>query len=106
MCYALKSKGLRKGDRAIIFSMQDWGTIYAVYGCMMAGVTFTLIPPPLDEGKIERGEVTAGAGDSAGATHEVTFTIKVLEGGDGMLKFSGGANKGPQLDNIVITKAG
>lgn len=54
MCHALKSKGLRKGDRAIIFSMQDWGTIYAVFGCMMAGVTFTLIPPPLDEGKIER----------------------------------------------------
>lgn len=54
MCYALKSKGLRKGDRAVIFSMQDWGTIYAVFGCMMAGVTFTLVPPPLDEGKIER----------------------------------------------------
>jgi alpha-L-fucosidase len=59
-----------------------------------------------DEGKIERGEVTAGAGDSAGATHQATFTIKVLEGGDGMLKFSGGANKGPQLDYIVITRAG
>lgn len=54
MCYALRSKGLRKGDRAIIFSMQDWGTIYAVFGCMMAGVTFTLIPPPLDEGKVDR----------------------------------------------------
>lgn len=54
MCYALKSKGLKKGDRALIFSMQDWGTIYAVFGCMMAGVTFSLIPPPLDEGKIER----------------------------------------------------
>ena len=50
--------------------------------------------------------MTAGAGDSAGATHEATFTIKVLEGGEGMLKFSGGANKGPQLDYIVITKAG
>ena len=59
-----------------------------------------------DENKIERGEVTAGASDSAGATHEVSFTIKVLEGGEGMLKFSGGANKGPQLDYIVITKAG
>ena len=57
------------------------------------------------EGKIERGEVTAGANDQAGATHEATFTIKVLEGGDGMLKFSGGANKGPQLDYIVITRA-
>ena len=54
MCHALKSKGLKKGDRAVIFSMQDWGTIYAVFGCMMAGVTFTLVPPPLDEGKVER----------------------------------------------------
>ena len=58
------------------------------------------------EGKIERGEVTAGASDGAGATHEATFTIKVREGGDGMLKFSGGQYKGPQLDYIVITKAG
>ena len=59
-----------------------------------------------DEGKIERGEVTAGASDGAGATHQATFTIKVLEGGDGMLKFSGGQYKGPQLDYIVITRAG
>ena len=59
-----------------------------------------------DEGKIESGEVTAGAGDSAGATHQATFTIKVLEGGDGMLKFSGGQYKGPQLDYILITRAG
>ena len=59
-----------------------------------------------DEGKIERGEVNAGAGDQAGATHEATFTIKILESGEGVLKFSGGANKGPQLDYIVITKAG
>ena len=58
------------------------------------------------EGKIESGEVTAGASDGAGATHEATFTIKVLEGGDGVLKFSGGQNKAPQLDYIVITRAG
>ena len=59
-----------------------------------------------DENKVERGSVSAGASDSAGATHEATFTIKVLEGGDGMLKFSGGENKGPQIDRIVITRAG
>ena len=59
-----------------------------------------------DEGKVESGNVSAGADDSAGATHEATFTIKVLEGGDGMLKFSGGEYKGPQIDRIVITKAG
>lgn len=52
--YMLRKKGLRPGDRAVIFSMQDYGTIYSILGCMMAGVTFTVIPPPLDEGKIER----------------------------------------------------
>lgn len=54
MAHTLKRKGLRKGDRAIIFSMQDFGTIFSIFGCMMAGVTFTIIPPPLDEGKTER----------------------------------------------------
>lgn len=34
--------------------MQDYGTTYAILGCMMAGVTFTVIPPPLDEGKVAR----------------------------------------------------
>ncbi|MDO5425273.1 MAG: thioester reductase domain-containing protein [Eubacteriales bacterium] len=50
----LKAKGAKKGDRAIILSMQDAGTVYAVWGCMMIGVVFTLIPPPLDEGKLNR----------------------------------------------------
>ena len=59
-----------------------------------------------DAGRIERGEVSAGANDSAGATHQATFTIKVLESGDGMMKFSGGQYKGPQLDYIEITRAG
>lgn len=54
MAHMLRRKGLRPGDRAVIFSMQDFGTIYAVFGCMMAGVTFTVIPPPLDEGKVDR----------------------------------------------------
>lgn len=52
--YMLKKKGLKPQDRAVIFSMQDFGTVCAVYGCMMAGVVFTIIPPPLDEGKVER----------------------------------------------------
>ncbi|MCC8028621.1 MAG: thioester reductase domain-containing protein [Lachnospiraceae bacterium] len=53
VAYMLRKKGLRPGDRAVIFSMQDFGTMYAVYGCMMAGVVFTIIPPPLDEDKTE-----------------------------------------------------
>lgn len=59
-----------------------------------------------DDGKIQNGNASAGASDSAGATHEATFTITVLEGGPGCLKFSGGEYKGPQIDRIVITKAG
>ncbi len=50
----LQKKGLGPGDCVIIFSMQDYGTFFSVYGCMMAGVVFTLIPPPLDEDKTER----------------------------------------------------
>lgn len=51
---ALRKKGAKKGDRVVIFSLQDPGTIYAVYGAMMAGTIFTIIPPPIDEGKTER----------------------------------------------------
>lgn len=50
----LKAKGAKKGDCAIILSMQDAGTVYAVWGCMIVGVVFTLIPPPLDESKLNR----------------------------------------------------
>ena len=54
MAWALKEKGAKKGDRAIILCMQDAGTIFAILGCMMAGVVFTVIPPPMDEGKLQR----------------------------------------------------
>jgi thioester reductase-like protein len=54
MAATLKERGARKGDRAIIFSMQDPGTIYAILGCMLEGVVFTVIPPPVDEAKLSR----------------------------------------------------
>ena len=50
----LKKKGAKRGDRAIIFSMQDVGTVYAILGCMMEGVVFTVIPPPIDGAKLSR----------------------------------------------------
>ena len=50
----LRRRGAKPGDRAVIFSMQDKGTVFAVYGCMLAGVIFTVLPPPIDEGKIAR----------------------------------------------------
>ncbi|MCL2134331.1 MAG: thioester reductase domain-containing protein [Candidatus Bathyarchaeota archaeon] len=50
----LRNKGAKNGDRAIIFSMQDAGTIYAIFGCMMEGIVFTVIPPPIDDSKLSR----------------------------------------------------
>jgi thioester reductase-like protein len=34
--------------------MQDAGTIYAIFGCMMEGVVFTVVPPPIDGDKLAR----------------------------------------------------
>ena len=50
----LKRKGAKPGDRAILLSLQDEGTLYGILGCMLAGVVFTVIPPPIDEGKLSR----------------------------------------------------
>ncbi len=50
----LQQKGAKPGDRAILLSLQDEGTLYGVLGCMLAGVVFTVIPPPIDEGKLSR----------------------------------------------------
>lgn len=46
-------KGGAKKDRAVILSLQDEGTVYAIWACMRVGV-FTLILPPLDKGKLNR----------------------------------------------------
>lgn len=54
IAYELRTKGAKKGDIAIILSLQDAGTVYAVWGCMLAGVTFTVLPPPIDPGKVSR----------------------------------------------------
>lgn len=50
----LRGQGAKPGDRAVILSLQDAGTVYAVWGCALAGVTFTVIPPPIDGGKLDR----------------------------------------------------
>lgn len=54
MATELRQQGAKKGDRAIILSMQDSGTVYAIWGCMIVGVIFTVIPPPIDDGKLDR----------------------------------------------------
>ena len=58
------------------------------------------------DGKITAGTVTAGASDSAGVTHEVTFEVEITKPGAGTLVFTGPDNKSPQLDkfDIVLTE--
>lgn len=56
--------------------------------------------------KIESGSVTAGANDSAGATHEKEFTMNVAAAGEGILTIAAGASGAPQIDKLVISKAG
>lgn len=58
------------------------------------------------DGKIESGSVTAGANDSAGATHEKAFTMNVAAAGKGILTIAAGASGAPQIDKLVISKAG
>ena len=57
------------------------------------------------DGKVTNGSVSAGAGDSAGATHTAEFTFEVVEAGEGTLTFTGGSSKAPQIDKIEITAA-
>ena len=56
--------------------------------------------------KIESGSVTAGANDSAGATHKQEFTMNVVAADDGILTIAAGASGAPQIDKLVISKAG
>ena len=55
-----------------------------------------------ESGKIEAGEVIAGAGDAAKVTHTAEFTFKVLEAGEGTLVFTGPSAQSPQTDKFEI----
>lgn len=50
----LREKGLEKGDRVIIFAEQKPETLYAVYGTLLSGGVFTLIPTPNSINKKKR----------------------------------------------------
>ncbi len=58
-----------------------------------------------ESGKIESGTVSAGANDSASATHTADFDLIVSEAGDGVLIFTGPDGKSPQLDKFEISFA-
>ena len=56
-----------------------------------------------ENGKVEAGNVTAGANDQAAAYHEKTFEMKVLTPGEGVLTFVGAeGHNAPQIDKFDI----
>lgn len=56
-----------------------------------------------ENGKVEAGNVTAGANDNAATYHEQTFDMKVLKAGEGVLTFVGAeGHNAPQLDKFDI----
>ncbi|NLV16115.1 MAG: AMP-binding protein [Syntrophomonadaceae bacterium] len=50
----LQEKGIKKGDRVIVFATQTSDNVYSLYGALMAGAVFVLVPPPIDEPKVQR----------------------------------------------------
>lgn len=54
----LQSLGVAKGDRVIIFGEQNLEIVSAIYGTLMVGGAFILVPTPVDEGKYQRFKYT------------------------------------------------
>lgn len=52
--HVMKERGVCHGKRTVILCDNSLDNIYMVYGCMMLGVTFTMLPVPVDEGKLNR----------------------------------------------------
>lgn len=50
----MKKSGICHGKRVVILCDNSLDNIYMVYGCMLLGVTFTMLPVPVDEGKFNR----------------------------------------------------
>ncbi|HET9241106.1 MAG TPA: ACP S-malonyltransferase [Oligoflexus sp.] len=47
----LQRKGLKKGDRVMIFGTNAKDNILSIYASIFAGAVFTLVPPPIDDAK-------------------------------------------------------
>ena len=76
-------------------------TVYYRSGNPQNGLTWA----EKDE-KIASGSVTAGAGDSAAATHTTTFTLNVTTAGEGSLVFTAPETNAPQIDKFEIKSPG
>lgn len=47
----MKNNNIQKGDNVIIFSTQTLDNVLSAFASVYCGVVFTIIPPPIDEGK-------------------------------------------------------
>ena len=94
---------LNQNDTISFPYVADRTGTYTVTATYRSGDTNNSLAWSEVDGKITSGTVSAGAGDSATATHTVTFDIEVTEAGAGTLVFTGPAKKSPQLDKLVIT---
>lgn len=94
---------LNDNDEAVLYYIAPNAGTYTVTvqfrsGNAQNGITWTE-----ESGKIKAGSVTAGASDSAGATHTAEFTFEVQTPGKGKLVFKGAAGaNAPQLDKFDI----
>ncbi len=84
------------------YRAEDAGT-YHVVVTYRSGSNTNALAWSEESGKIESGTVSAGANDSATATHTAEFDLVVTEAGDGVLVFTGPAGKSPQLDKFEMT---
>lgn len=76
-------------------------TLYYRSGSVQNGLTWAE-----KDGKITSGSVTAGAADSAAATHTAEFKLNVETAGQGCLVFTAPDTKAPQLDKFDIKSLG
>ena len=79
------------------YRAEDAGT-YHVVVTYRSGSNTNALAWSEESGKIESGTVSAGANDSATATHTAEFDLVVTEAGDGVLVFTGPAGMSPLLD--------
>ena len=96
---------MNKGDTLTLYYNAPQAGEYTVTLSYRSGSTQNGFKWAEKDGKIEVGEVTAGA-SSADATHTKEFKLNVKTAGEGCLVFTAFDTKAPQLDKFDIKSPG
>lgn len=96
---------MNKGDTLTLYYNAPQAGEYTVTLSYRSGSTQNGFKWAEKDGKIEAGEVTAGA-SSADATHTKEFKLNVKTAGEGCLVFTAFDTKAPQLDKFDIKSPG